>query len=160
MTWQRWTKFVALVMGVGLVGASCATIMQGTRQELSIGSSPTGAQVLVDGTQAGKTPYVAHLKRKDKHVIRLEMPGYKPYELALTRSTSGWVWGNLLFGGLPGLAIDAITGGLYKLKPEQVQATLQNATAAYGDHKDMIVVAVVLHPDPEWQRVGQLQPGQ
>ncbi|MGH7510254.1 MAG: PEGA domain-containing protein [Gemmatimonadales bacterium] len=152
----RWIKLIALVLAVGVAGAACATLMQGTSQELSIGSSPTGARVIVDGSEAGKTPFVASLKRKDKHVVRLEMDGYKPYELALSRGTSGWVWGNLVFGGLPGLAIDAITGGLYKLKPEQVQATLESATTAYQDGGDMIVVAVVLHPDPEWQRVGQL----
>ena len=156
MTWTRWMKFTALGLIVGVAGASCATLMQGTSQELSIGSSPTGARVIVDGAEAGKTPFVASLKRKDKHVIRLEMEGYKPYELALSRATSGWVWGNLVFGGLPGLAIDAITGGLYKLKPEQVQATLENATTAYQDGNDMMVIAVVLHPDPQWQQVGQL----
>jgi PEGA domain-containing protein len=156
MARNRWVTLVLLTLAVGLAGAACATIMQGTSQELSVGSSPTGARVIVDGTEAGKTPYVAKLSRKDKHVIRLEMAGYKPYELALTRSTSGWVWGNLVFGGLPGLAVDAITGGLYKLKPEQVQATLDNATAATRSGGDVIVVAVVLHPDQSWQQVGQL----
>lgn len=156
MMWTRWIKFAGLALVLGVAGAACATLMQGTSQELSIGSSPTGARVLIDGAEAGKTPFVASLKRKDKHVVRLEMEGYKPYELALSRSTSGWVWGNLVFGGLPGLAIDAITGGLYKLKPEQVQATLDNATTAYGEDNDVIVVAVVLHSDPEWVQVGQL----
>ncbi len=156
MTATRMMRFLALALVVGLAGAACATIMQGTSQELSIGSSPTGARVIVDGSQAGKTPFVAKLKRKEKHVVRLELDGYKPFEMALSRSTSGWVWGNLIFGGLPGLAIDAITGGLYKLKPEQVQATLESATTAYREDHDMIVVAVVLHPDPDWQRIGQL----
>jgi hypothetical protein len=156
MTRKRLIEFIGLTMAVGLLGAACATIMQGTSQEISIGSSPTGARVIVDGTEAGRTPYVARLKRKDKHVIRLELEGYKPYELALTRSTSGWVWGNLVFGGLPGLAVDAITGGLYKLKPEQVQATLDNATGAFQEGGDVIVVAVVLHPDKQWEKVGQL----
>jgi hypothetical protein len=34
------------------------------------------------------------------------------------------VWGNIVFGGIIGLAVDAITGGLYKLAPEQVSAQL------------------------------------
>jgi hypothetical protein len=148
----------------GLVGGllpalvACATIMQGSSQELSVSSTPTGARVLVDGTEAGKTPYVARLKRKDKHVVRIEMDGYRPFELPLARATSGWVWGNIVFGGLPGLAIDAITGGMYKLKPEQVQATLQESTVSIGEAKDVLVVAVVLHADPAWERIGTLAP--
>jgi hypothetical protein len=89
---------VGTVCAAGLVG--CATIMHGSSQELSIASSPTGARVLVDGQEHGRTPLVADLKRKDKHVIRIELDGYMPYEVALARGTSGWVWGNIVFGGL------------------------------------------------------------
>ncbi|MBK8003916.1 MAG: PEGA domain-containing protein [Gemmatimonadetes bacterium] len=72
---------------------ACATIMQSASQEISVSSTPTGAKVLVDGTDMGKTPYVASLKRKDKHVIRIELAGYQPFEMPLGRGTSGWVWG-------------------------------------------------------------------
>ncbi len=144
----------------GLLLAACATIMQGSSQEVSVSSTPTGARVLVDGADAGKTPYVAALKRKDKHVIRIEMEGYEPFEMPLGRGTSGWVWGNIVFGGIPGLAIDAITGGMYKLKPEQVQATLAQSTAEAATvtkEKDLLVVTVVLRPDPAWERIGTLE---
>jgi hypothetical protein len=140
--------------------AGCATILQGSRQQLSVASRPTGARVLVDGKEVGTTPVVAHLKRKDKHVVRVELQGYQPFEMPLARSTSGWVWGNLVFGGIPGLAIDAITGGMYKLKPEQIDATLEQSTAAVESQRDAVVVAVVLRTDPTWERIGTLTPGQ
>jgi hypothetical protein len=54
--------------------------------------------------------------------------------------------------------VAAITGELYKLKPEQVLATLSQSTAAVGQHDDVMVVAVVLHADPEWERIGALTP--
>lgn len=141
---------------IAVAAGGCATIMQGTSQELSVASTPSGARVLVDGTEMGRTPYVASLKRKDKHVVRIEMDGYQPFELPIARATSGWVWGNIVFGGLPGLAVDAISGGLYKLKPEQVEATLAQSTAAVGEHGDVMVLAVVLRADPEWERIGGL----
>ena len=142
----------------GLVVAACATIMQGTSQEVSVSSTPTGARVLVDGAEMGKTPLVASLKRKDKHVVRVELEGYQPFEMALGRATSGWVWGNIVFGGIPGLAIDAITGGMYKLKPEEIQATLaQNAAVQSDTERDRLVVTVVLRPDPAWERIGTLE---
>ncbi|MBK6423454.1 MAG: PEGA domain-containing protein, partial [Gemmatimonadetes bacterium] len=140
------SRIVFFALG-GLLVAACATIMQGTSQEVSVSSTPTGARVLVDGAEMGKTPLVASLKRKDKHVVRVELEGYQPFEMALGRATSGWVWGNIVFGGIPGLAIDAITGGMYKLKPEEIQATLaQNAALSADPETDRLVVTVVLRP--------------
>ncbi len=135
---------------------ACATVMQGKRQDFSIASTPPGARVMVDGGEVGTTPFVAALRRKDKHLIRVELEGYQPFELSVARKTSGWVWGNLLLGGIPGLAIDAITGSMYKLKPEQVQATLTQSTAAIDQQRDLVLVTVVLRPDPGWEQIGTL----
>lgn len=153
------TRKRLLLVGLWLVAplvAACATIMQGTSQEVSVASTPTGARVLVDGNAVGTTPYVANLRRKDKHVIRVELEGYQPYEIALSRATSGWVWGNLVFGGIPGLAIDAISGGLYKLKPEEINATLAQQGSSIERQGDALVLAVVLSPNPEWERIGTI----
>ena len=138
--------------------AGCASIIHGTTQQIGISSSPTGAQVTVDGMQHGITPVVVDLKRKDTHTIHVALDGYQPFEIALTRSVSGWVWGNLVFGGIPGLAIDAITGGLYKLAPEQVSAQLQRSQLQVADGGDMLLVTVVMHPIPGMQRIGTLVP--
>jgi hypothetical protein len=86
---------------------SCATIMQGSRQQISISSTPSGASLVIDSGTAIRTPYVAKLKRKDTHTIRIELAGYKPFELITSRGTSGWVWGNIVFGGVLGLIVDA-----------------------------------------------------
>ena len=156
-TWlRRWSVATMVVLVAGIV-AGCATIMHGSSQEMSVASTPTGATVIVDGVNAGKTPFVANLKRKDKHVIRIELDGYEPFEMPIARETSGWVWGNLVFGGLPGLAVDAITGGLYKLKPEEVNAPLASKAVSVASGRDYLVVAVVLRPEASWQKVGQLQ---
>jgi len=146
-----------LAIGTSLLSLlACATIMQGTRQEVSIASTPSGATVTIDNGEVAKTPYAAKLKRKDKHTIKIELPGYRPYELATSRGTSGWVWGNIVFGGIPGLIIDAIAGGMYKLKPEEIQAALAQQGAQVDLQSDMLVVMVTLQPDPTWQRIGTM----
>lgn len=148
----------SLALGSLLLLAGCASIMHGTTQQVSVASSPTGAQLSVNGMAMGTTPVIADLKRKDNHILRVSLDGYQPFEMGLTRSVSGWVWGNIVFGGIPGLAIDAITGGLYKLSPEQVTAQLQRAdgsvSAAGGD---TLVLTVILRPEPGMERVGTLQ---
>jgi len=147
----------ALPLAALVFATGCATIMQGSHQNVGVSSSPTGATIMVDHQQMGTTPATVRLSRKDNHVVRLELAGYQPYEMALSRKTSGWVWGNLVFGGIAGVAVDAITGGMYKLTPEDVNATLPaGATSMSVDRRDQLTVVVVLAPRPGWEKIGQL----
>lgn len=149
---------VLSVVVVMLVILSCATIMHGTSQDIGFSSTPTGARVVVDNQERGKTPVIANLSRKDNHIVKIDMPGYQPFEATITRSVSGWVLGNILFGGLIGLVVDAISGGLYKLTPEQVAATLAKEGSGYLHRDDALYIAVVLKVDPTWEKVGSLEP--
>lgn len=145
---------VGIVALVALTG--CATIMQGSKQNVGVSSSPSGAQISVDNQAVGVTPATVPLSRKDNHTVKLTLAGYQPYEVQLSRKTSGWVWGNIVFGGIPGLAIDAITGGMYKLTPEDVNVTLTQGTAMRQG--DTLIVRVVFAADPSWEKIGQLTP--
>lgn len=148
---------VITIISFTFMMSGCCTIMQGTSANIGISSSPTGATVIVNNVNRGKTPLIVDLKRKDNHIIRIELNGYAPYETTITRSVSGWVWGNILFGGLIGLAVDAISGGLYKLTPDQVEATLQKEGISQLYRENKLYIAVVLEPDPNWEKIGQLQ---
>src|SRR6266404_2478012 len=105
---------MTVACGITLGVSGCATIIHGTRQDVGISSTPTGASVSIDNTENGKTPLIAKLTRKDNHIVKIELAGYQTFEATLTRSVSGWVWGNIAFGGLIGLAVDGISGGIYK----------------------------------------------
>jgi hypothetical protein len=150
----------AVVALLGLAG--CASIMHGTSQDIGFQSTPTNAKVTVDGLPMGNTPVVAKLSRKDNHIVKMNLDGYQPFEATLTRSTSGWVWGNVVFGGLIGLAVDAMTGGLYNLNPNQISGQLTQGATPQGKpptamvSKEGIYIAVVMHADPSWQRIGTL----
>lgn len=153
-------KIVPRVLPVLLFGgiaaiAGCGTIMHGTSQDIGLASTPSGAKVMLDNKELGVTPTIAKLSRKDNHVVHFALDGYQPTDLTITRSVSGWVWGNIVFGGLVGLAVDAISGGLYKLSPDQLTATLGKATAS-TTNSGGLYVTVVLHPDPTWQKIGTL----
>ena len=103
---------------------SCASIIHGTSQDVGFSSTPPGAFVTVDNHPECTTPCVAHLKRKDNHVVKMDLNGYQTFSATLTREASGWVWGNIVFGGLVGLVVDAVDGGFYNLTPKHVTATL------------------------------------
>jgi hypothetical protein len=84
-----------LAMAALALLTACGSIMHGGSQDIGISSSPTNADVSIDGLTKGHTPVIANLSRKDNHIVRLTLPGYAPAELTLTRGVSGWVWGNL-----------------------------------------------------------------
>jgi PEGA domain len=147
-------------LGIGLLMAltGCCSIIHGTRQDVGISSTPTGAMVKIDNVPSGNTPLVAKLTRKDNHVVHVELAGYQPVDMTLTRGVSGWVWGNLVFGGLIGLAVDAIDGAFYNLSPEQVSAALTANHASVTRTQDGIYLFAVMKPDPGWVKIGQLRP--
>lgn len=116
----------AALVGIGLLSlvSGCATVFNGSTQGIGIASVPTGAAVSVDNIAQGHTPVIAPLSRKDNHIVKVEYPGYHPFEATLTRSLNGWVFGNILIGGLVGVSIDAISGAMYDLTPPQITANL------------------------------------
>jgi len=155
-------KYSSLHLILALIIASvllwgCATIMHGTSQKIGISSLPTGAKVSVDNMPLGDTPLFADLKRGDDHIVTIDMEGYQKVQLTITKSVSGWVWGNIVFGGLIGLAVDAITGGLYNLSPEQLHAELKKQNIGATIKNDGVYLFTVLHPDPSWQKISTLK---
>ena len=147
----------SLLCVVALWLCSCASIIHGNHQDIGISSSPTGAVVTIDNLQSGITPVVAKLTRKHNHIVRVELPGYQPFEATLTCGVSGWVWGNIVFGGLVGLAVDAISGGMHKLTPDQMSAALASTHAAVSKSTDDVYLVAVLRPRSDWVKVGQLE---
>lgn len=148
---------LALLIPAAVISLSCGTIMHGSSQNIGITSAPTGANVTIDNQKFGVTPLVADLSRKSDHIISFELEGYQKADLTITKSVSGWVWGNIIFGGLIGLVVDAISGGLYKLSPEQLNAELKKEGVSSTIKNEDLIIMTVLRPDPKWNKVGQLK---
>jgi len=138
-----------------LLATSCATIVNGTTQKVCIASDPACADVFIDHSYVGKTPLKANLTRKADHAVRIECEGYAPYEFCFKKQMSKWVFGNIAFGGFPGLAVDLLTGGVYRLTANQTQAALKAGNVACMKHDDKMVT-VVLHADPSWEQIDQM----
>ncbi len=120
--------FLFLLAGV-MVLSGCASIIHGTTQNVGFASEPAGAQVTVDNHAVCTTPCIASLKRKDNHIVKMDLNGYQEFEATLTRRASGWVLGNILVGGLIGLGVDAVDGAMYKVTPAHLTATLVKTQA-------------------------------
>jgi len=56
--------------------------------------------------------------------LTVKKEGYKEATVKIDGTTSAWIIGNVIFGGIIGCGIDFLTGGAYDLKPERVDMNL------------------------------------
>lgn len=78
----------ALLLVVSLAGFSfpgCQTLSRGRTQPIPATSQPPGVKVLVDGTAIGATPINLKLTRREIHIVRFEMTGYRSVEIHITK---------------------------------------------------------------------------
>lgn len=152
-------KKTILSLGVlcTLMLTSCATIVSGSKQNISFNSTPSNASIFINEVEVGKTPFQTKLERKKEHSVVIKLDGYKPYETKLTKKFNTWYLGNIIFGGLIGLVVDPITGAIYELSPDQVNAQLQEGTVANKSTNKDIFIAVSLEKDSSWKKIGQLE---
>src|SRR5262245_39962098 len=107
-------------MGILPLLLGCGVIIHGTRQTVAVSSQPPGARVTVDGEAGGVTPMSVKLRRKNVHTLKIELEGYVPAEITVSHHLVTWALvGSGVLGGVVGVVIDALTGGLWELTPEQ-----------------------------------------
>jgi hypothetical protein len=148
---------------LALLMTNCAAIIHGNKQTVDFSSQPSGAKVFIDGKEYGTTPTSVELKRmgrlkgesseKKEYQVKIDLDGYYPYEIKVKRTVDGWFFGNLLFGGLIGIIIDAASGSMYKLTPDQVIATMGKESASVQQIDENIFIAVSLDINPEWEKL-------
>jgi hypothetical protein len=118
---------ILAVLGISTL-AGCATITRGTTEALVIESEPSGAQVSLSNGMTGTTPSSFKVKRKDDLIVTISKPGYETAKINVTPQVGGAggaaMAGNVLVGGIIGVAIDASSGATKELKPNPVKVTL------------------------------------
>lgn len=132
------------VLLLTLFVAGCATIVTGHKKLVTVNSTPSKAKVKIrtlGGLEVanGTTPYEKSLNAKSDYIVRVELSGYEPVEVTLTRQFNMWVIGNLICGGIPGLIIDFLSGAINTLDPQDIMVTLESMQTGMGEEE--IVVA-------------------
>jgi hypothetical protein len=107
----------------------CTTITRGTKDTLVVESDPAGADVKLSNGLSGKTPTSFKLPRKESLVVTISKEGYETLTVNVTSQVSGaggaGMAGNVIFGGLIGVAVDAGSGAMNDLKPNPVKVKLE-----------------------------------
>ena len=120
-------RILCALLGVTLAlgASSCCTIVSGTSQAVTIRSEPSGAEVTIDGTAAGTTPLTVQLRRRDQHLIEVSKEGAGKAVVTTTTRMNGWLWGNLLFGGIIGIIVDSVDGAARRIAPDTYNLQLK-----------------------------------
>lgn len=110
-----------LVIGVAALSLSgCATIVKGTDQDVIVNTDPQGAhcELTRDGTQLAiidPTPGTINVEKSSNDIhITCDMEGYETARFMLESEVQAMTAGNVLFGGVIGLGVDAASGAMNK----------------------------------------------
>ncbi|HJU27715.1 MAG TPA: PEGA domain-containing protein [Candidatus Binataceae bacterium] len=124
-------KLIALGCLGLLLCSSCATLFQGTKEEVMVNSDPSGANVTVNDGRSGVTPYSFRTSRDEDLQIHVSKPGYQPTDIS-DNSKFEWGYGisDIFFTGLIGLGIDAMDGASFYHEQTMVAAHLDPVTPA------------------------------
>jgi hypothetical protein len=96
--------------------AGCATIVEGTSQNIAVATSPPGSYCALhrDGktiATLSQTPgEVTVDKTKDDILLTCAASGYEPASQYLHSGIAIGVYGNIIAGGLTGWGVDSMTG--------------------------------------------------
>jgi len=83
-------KLLSLLLIVSITG--CATLFKGSSEKVSFSSAPDGAEVYVNGSLLGKTPFELNMKSNKTYMIEFRKEGFEPKNVALNNSVGGgWV---------------------------------------------------------------------
>ena len=123
------------IVGIAAICAAvggCASVTRGTTENLSIVSTPSGAEATISGLDvptACVTPCAVVVKRNADISVAFKKEGYEPQIVQLTKEipatgAAGFA-GNVLLGGLVGMGVDAVTGAATDHKPNPVSVVLE-----------------------------------
>lgn len=154
-----------LIFVFGIVATGCATIMGEKNQIIPISSSPSDAKIVISDEKGadvfqGQTPTTVTLQKSDgsyfggkTYSVMISKEGYQSREVTVSHSVNGWyLAGNLVFGGLLGwLIVDPLSGKMYNLSPEAVNASLPQDTSFKMPDKEKMTdekeISIVLLQD-------------
>jgi len=121
-----------------LFASGCATLFQGTNEEIMVASDPAGAQVSINDGRQGTTPYSMRVNRNDDLQIHVSKPGYSSTDISDTSHVEwGYLVSDLFFTGLIGLAVDGIDGAMFYHNQAMVSAHLDPIVASPVVQSDM-----------------------
>jgi hypothetical protein len=115
-----------------------ASIISGRHADVKLSSNAPNTHVVVRDKRGQEVasveaPAVVSLKRKDRFIwpgrytATFESQGYTPVVVPINPTINPWIAGNIVAGGVIGLAVDNVTGAAWQPKQDELYAQLTPA---------------------------------
>lgn len=109
--------------------SGCASITRGTKEVLIVNSEPMNARVRLSNGMMGVTPASFKLARDSVLTVTIEKEGYRTAVVQVNHETANagavGMAGNIVFGGIIGAGVDAVSGATQDLTPNPVYVVLE-----------------------------------
>ena len=123
------------ILAAALLCSSCATIISGRKQSVSITSSDPQSQVIIDGESHGFGSRTVSLARDEMHVIEVIPTKGAPRRANINSRANIWIILNAIIpGGFIATITDCLTGAAFSLNPDSVEFDFSQPDGA--QHKD------------------------
>jgi len=109
-------KSLVIIVAATLAVAGCASIIDGTTQEIAVNTNPAGAKCVVNrksvpiGTVVSTPGAVTIKKTKDDITVVCDKDGYQQATFMDHSGVAGSTYANIILGGGIGWAIDSSSG--------------------------------------------------
>jgi hypothetical protein len=116
---------------------SCATIVTGTRENVSVTSTPEGAAVHITTAGGfpifeGRTPAYLQMAKDKDYTVTVSVPGYQDARVGITRDFEAWTLANIFCGLWPAV-IDIASGAYKHLTPNEIVVSLTPLPTGYAE---------------------------
>lgn len=128
---------ISIVLSIAILLNGCATIFgQCGDQGIDFTSKPSGAVVTVDDDYRGVTPITVKLNRHREHFATVSSGG-QTYNKKIGVGLNLFLFGNILFGGLIGIAVDTLDGAAWSLYPWSINPDFHDRKSIEDSHEDV-----------------------
>lgn len=121
---------IILFGGLSVWLSACATIVEGTDQTVTIITDPAGAECKLerDGVAlavVNPTPNTVQVDKSRKAItVYCQKDGFEDAAATLSSDFQGMTVGNVIFGGIVGVGVDAASGAMNEY-PESITIRLE-----------------------------------
>jgi hypothetical protein len=126
-------KFVTFAAAMALL-SGCGTIVRGTTEDIAINATPSHARITTTMGQNCTGSCIVKVARSKSFTVTADAEGYETQSVAVNSTLSGGgaagLAGNVIFGGVIGIGVDAVSGAAYDHSPNPVRIDLRPISGA------------------------------
>lgn len=127
--------YAAVAVGLAASLGGCATVTRGTTTQFAVTSTPPGAAVKTStGFSCDATPCSMKMPRKHEFDVTVTKVGYQSKTQHVRSAVAGagaaGMAGNIVLGGVIGMAVDGTSGAMDDLTPNPIHFDLEPDSAA------------------------------